>query len=801
MLVSLKWLNQYVKVDDIDPLELANKITHAGIEVDAVRPLSTATGCVIGHVLSVEKHPQADKLRVCQVDIGEEEPKQIVCGAPNVKSGQKVIVAKIGAVLPGNFKIKKAKLRGVESHGMICSLQELGIENKLVPEPYQEGIYVLDEHAPIGEDALTYLGLDDTILEFDLTPNRGDCLSILGVAYEVGAILDRKVELPIEYSEVYKEDPAFEVKIETANCDLYYAKKVKIGPSPLWMQQALIASNIRPINNVVDITNYVMLELGQPLHAFDLNKLDHQRIVVRQAKNGEVLTTLDEIDRKLVETDLVITDGEKPIALAGVMGGLDTAIDDETTDVLLESAIFDPISVRQTYTRLDLRSESSIRFEKKVDPERTLYALNRAALLMVELCGGEIDYYLSVSDQREYKPRVIELSVKKVEKVLGIAITEEEIDDIFRRLQFSFTIKGDIFHVIVPSRRQDIAIEEDLIEEIIRIYGYEHLNDTLPLTETTGRLTPVQKKRRMVIDTLLACGLTEVVTYSLVSEKEVYRFKMRESDTFDPIVLKMPMSEDRKYMRHSLIPSLLSVIRYNEARKVDNVQIFELARRYKWTKEGPVEEDVVAGALTGLALDQPWQKKKEAVDFFYVKGILEAVFEKLRISHQLTFVPTDDKLGQDYHGGRTAYIKLDDKIVGIVGQVHPEVQKEYDLHETYVFEVVLDHVLQLSTPREQAYETISRYPGMTRDLALIVDEEITAGDIEGTIKENGGKLLKSVSVFDVYTGEHVPAGKKSVAFTLYFELTDRTLTEEEVTKITEKIIKALENKYQATLRS
>lgn len=803
MFVSLKWLNQYVKVDDLDPEELAQRITNAGIEVESVRRLSTATGCVIGYVEEVYPHPEADKLRVCRVDIGDDEPKQIVCGAPNVRSGQKVIVAKVGAVLPGNVKIRKATLRGVESHGMICSLQELGIESKFVPEAYQNGIYVLEEDAPIGEDAIRYLGLDDTILEFSLTPNRSDCLSMLGVAYEVGAILDREVKLPMDYNDLYTEDPSFPVTIDSPKCELYYAKKVrgvKIGPSPLWMQQALIASNVRPINNVVDITNYVMLELGQPLHAFDLNKLDHQRIVVRQAKKGEILVTLDEVERKLEETDLVITDGEKPIALAGVMGGLDTAIDAETTDVLLESAVFDPYTIRQTSTRLDLRSESSIRFEKRVDPGRTLYALQRASQLMVKLCGGTIDNRLSVDGITERLQNTIELSVDKVKKVLGIEIPVSAIADIFRRLQFTFTVYDNSFHVVIPSRRPDLLIEEDLIEEIIRIYGYEHLKETLPLTETVGGLTPVQKMRRIIVDTMLSCGLTEVVTYSLLGEKDVERFKMHEEDRFEPIVLKMPMSEDRKILRHSLLHHLLSVIQYNQARNMDNIHIFELGRRYKWTPEGPAEEEILAGALTGLIMENAWQKKQEAVDFYYVKGILEALFQRLRIAHQIAFVPANDGLGKDFHPGRTAYILLNDTRIGIVAQVHPATQNEYELDETYVFEIVLDLIFHFGQPRKQVYEKISRYPGMARDLAIIVDENRLASDLQRTILAHGGPILKSAVVFDVYSGGTIPTGKKSVAFSLYFEDPERTLTDEEVTQVMERILNALEKTYQATLR-
>jgi phenylalanyl-tRNA synthetase beta chain len=801
MLVSLKWLSKYVDLKGISPKDLAEKITRAGIEVESVTTLSDAQNCVVGYVTSIEKHPDADKLNVCQVDLGEAELSQIVCGAPNVDQGQKVVVAKVGAKLPGDLKIKKAKLRGVVSNGMICSLKELGVQNKYVPEAYQSGIYVLDEQAPIGKDAIEFLGLDDTILELGLTPNRSDCLSLLGVAYEVAAILNQEVRLPIAFDQAIQVDPDFTVNIESENCDLYYAKKirnVKIEESPLWLQRALMASNIRPINNVVDITNYVMLELGQPLHAFDYNKLNSQTILVRNADQGEKIITLDDQERELIPTDLVITDGKRPIAIAGVMGGQNTEIDTHTTDVLLESAVFAPLAVRKTYTRLNLRSESSLRYEKQVDHGRTLLALNRASQLMEEICGGKTDGTLSVCDQTVIKENKITITISKINRVLGLSLTTDVVSAIFKRLNFNVKVNDGSFEVTVPSRRQDITIEEDLIEEVIRLYGYENLGKTLPMTQNIGQLTPIQQKNRRIKRLLQGAGLTEVLTYSLTSEKALNRFKWNQNETLNPIVLKMPLSEDKKYLRHSLIHHLLEVIKYNNARQIDNLQIFEISKSYEMVDDSPKESLLLAGALTGIVNESKWQGKVEMVDFFYAKGIVESIFDLLNID-SIQFVQANEALGTDYHQGRTAYLMFNNEIIGLIGQVHPAVLEEYDLKPTFVFEINLDRVYQTNR-KAIRYQTISRYPQMTRDIALVVNKEIVADHLIQDIRQKGGELLKTVELFDVYEGEHVEEGHKSLAFSLVFERVDRTLTEEEVTKAYQSIIQSLESNFGASLR-
>jgi phenylalanyl-tRNA synthetase beta chain len=801
MLVSLNWLQTYVDINDITPANLADLITKAGIEVETMYKLSVATNCVIGHVLEKMKHPEADKLNVCKVDLGN-EVAQIVCGAANVAVGQKVIVSKVGATLPGGVKIKAAKLRGVESNGMICSLKELGIENKFVPLEYQSGIYVLDESAPVGEDALKYLGIDDTILELKLTPNRADALSMLGVAYEVAAILKRVVNKPYGENVNYKIDHDFNVTINTVGCTLYYAKKiknVKVEPSPQWLQTALIASGIRPISNVVDVTNFVMLELGQPLHAFDYKKLNSNQIVVRNAYEFEKIVTLDHNERELLTSDVVITDGKKPIAIAGVMGGQNTEIDNNTTDVLLESAVFNPLSVRRTYTRLGLRSESSLRYEKKVDPNRTLYALNRASQLLEAIAMGKVDDLVAFkNNQANLESLSVSITLNKINSVLGIHLNENEVSSIFTRLNFDHRLNKGVFTVNVPTRRQDISIEEDLIEEVIRIYGYDNLNKTLPLTESIGKLTDNQAKIRQIKRVLNASGLNEVVTYSLNSEKNVNRFKYNNEVHYDEINLSMPMSEERKVLRVSLLHSLMEVINYNNARNNNDIAIFEMGRQYYFENNEPKENSLLTCAVTGLIHETKWQGKKESVDFYYLKGILEAVLTKLNLLDQYKLVQTSD-CGSDFHPKRTANILINDTIVGIIGQVHPNTQKEYDTFETYVLEVNLSKVLNIKTI-DLKFKLLNKYPTMTRDIAVVVDKVVSAEELCEAIKQRSKNILKSVEVFDVYQGEHVEANKKSIALSLVFENTEKTLTDDEVNKVFDKIVYHLTEKFNAYLR-
>ncbi|PDM41572.1 MULTISPECIES: phenylalanine--tRNA ligase subunit beta [unclassified Geobacillus] len=803
MFVSYKWLQEYVDLTGITAKELADRITKSGIEVESVEVLNKgAKGVVVGHVLECEQHPNADKLRKCLVDIGEDEPVQIICGAPNVAKGQKVAVAKVGAVLPGNLKIKRAKLRGEESNGMICSLQELGIESKLVPKEYADGIFVFPSDAPVGADALELLNLDDEVLELGLTPNRADCLSMIGVAYEVAAILGRDVKLPaIELQENDENVHDYiSVRVDAPEDNPLYAgrvvKNVKIGPSPLWMQTRLMAAGIRPHNNVVDITNYILLEYGQPLHAFDYDRLGSKEIVVRRAKAGETIVTLDDTERTLTEDHLVITNGKEPVALAGVMGGANSEVRNDTTTVFIESAYFTSAVIRKASKDHGLRSEASTRFEKGIDPARTKEALDRAASLMAKYAGGEVVGGIVEANTLQEREVTITITLDRINRVLGTAITKDEVATILTNLQFAFTEDNGTFTITVPSRRRDITIEEDIIEEVARLYGYDRLPATLPVAEAKpGKLTPYQAKRRQVRRYLEDVGLFQAITYSLTSEEKATMFAL---ETAEPIRLALPMSEERSVLRQSLLPHLLEVASYNRARQVENVAVYETGAVYLANGENelPSEKERLAGVLTGVWHAHLWQGEKKAVDFYVVKGVLDGLFELLGLTNRIEYKQAKR---EHMHPGRTAHILLDGKTIGFVGQLHPVVQKEYDLKETYVFELALTDLLNAEV-EDIRYSPIPRFPSITRDIALVVDENVVAGELQKAIIEAGGELLKEVSIFDVYKGDRLPDGKKSIAFSLRYYDPERTLTDEEVTAVHEKVIQAVEQQFGATLR-
>jgi phenylalanyl-tRNA synthetase beta chain len=803
MFVSYKWLQEYVDLTGITAKELADLITKSGIEVESVEVLNKgAKGVVVGHVLEREQHPNADKLSKCLVDIGEGEPVQIICGAPNVAKGQKVAVAKVGAVLPGNLKIKRAKLRGEESNGMICSLQELGVESKLVPKEYADGIFVFPSDAPVGADALELLNLDDEVLELGLTPNRADCLSMIGVAYEVAAILGRDVKLPtIELQESDENVHDYiSVRVDAPEDNPLYAgrivKNVKIGPSPLWMQTRLMAAGIRPHNNVVDITNYILLEYGQPLHAFDYDRLGSKEIVVRRAKAGETIVTLDDTKRTLTEDHLVITNGTEPVALAGVMGGANSEVRDDTTTVFIESAYFTSPVIRKASKDHGLRSEASTRFEKGIDPARTKEALDRAAALMAEYAGGEVVGGIVEVNTLKGKEVTVTITLDRINRVLGTMITKDEVATILTNLQFAFTEDNGTFTITVPSRRRDISIEEDIIEEVARLYGYDRLPATLPVAEAKpGKLTPYQAKRRQVRRYLEDVGLFQAITYSLTSEEKATMFAL---ETAEPIRLALPMSEERSVLRQSLLPHLLEVASYNRARQVENVAVYETGAVYLANGENelPSEKERLAGVLTGVWHAHLWQGEKKAVDFYVVKGVLDGLFELLGLTNRIEYKQAKR---EHMHPGRTADILLDGKTIGFVGQLHPVVQKEYDLKETYVFELALTDLLNAEV-EDISYSPIPRFPSITRDIALVVDENVVAGELQKAIIEAGGELLKEVSIFDVYQGDRLPDGKKSIAFSLRYYDPERTLTDEEVTAVHEKVIQAVEQRFGATLR-
>ncbi|WKA59924.1 phenylalanine--tRNA ligase subunit beta [Planococcus shenhongbingii] len=799
MLVSIKWLKDYVDTQDLAPADLGEKITRSGIEVDAVIDRSHGiTNVVVGYVESCIKHPEADKLSICQVDVGE-ETTQIICGAPNIAAGQKVIVARPGAVLPDGMKIKKAKLRGEDSNGMICSLQELGIEGKLVPKAYAEGIYVLSEDAEVGSDVIMNFDLNDTVLELDLTPNRADAMSMLGVAYEVGAILSEEVKLP---EATYTESADTAESMLTLNVDapdanpLYVAKvirNIEVKESPMWLQQRLMAAGVRPLNNVVDVTNYVLMEYGQPLHAFDYDSLKTGNITVRNAKEGEKITTLDDTERVLSAHNLVITNGEEPVALAGVMGGANSEVSDSTTTIVIESAYFASGSIRQTSKDHGLRSDASSRYEKGVDPNRVIPAAERAASLIAELAGGEVLSGSVIFDVLDREEKIVTVSPDFINARLGMKIPFEDMMEILERLKFNTDAVNGQLVISVPTRRQDIQIEEDIVEEIARLYGYDEIPATLPETEATpGGLTPYQEKRRTVRRYLEGAGLLQATTYSLTSEKSATQFALTETETTQ---LLMPMSEERSTLRQSLLPHLLESVTYNTARRMDSVAMYETGAVFLKT-EGELlnEEEHLAVAMTGLWLDNSWQGEKKAVDFFVLKGIVEGLAAKLGV--ELAF-----ERGQmdDLHPGRTAFIMLNGNRVGVIGQLHPTEQKARDLKNTIVMELNMAALLNVES-EALVYTPVPRYPSISRDVALVLSKIVEAGTIETVIRNAGGKLLKDVRVFDLYEGDNLEEGKKSVAFSLTYFDPEKTLTDEEVTNVHEKVLSAL-TEVGAELRS
>lgn len=792
MLISNEWLKEYVTIDD-SVSNLAERITRTGIEVDdLIDYTKDIKNLVVGFVKSKEKHPDADKLNVCQVDIGEDEPVQIVCGAPNVDAGQYVIVAKVGGRLPGGIKIKRAKLRGERSEGMICSLQEIGISSNYIPKSFESGIYVFSESQVPGTDALQALYLDDQVMEFDLTPNRADALSMIGTAYEVAALYNTKMTKPETTSNELElsANDGLTVTIENEDKVPYYSARVvhdvTIEPSPIWMQARLIKAGIRPINNVVDISNYVLLEYGQPLHMFDQDAIGSQQIVVRQANEGEKMTTLDDTERELLTSDIVITNGQTPIALAGVMGGDFSEVKEHTSNIVIEGAIFDSVSIRHTSRRLNLRSESSSRFEKGIATEFVDEAVDRACYLLQTYANGKVLKDRVSSGELGAFITPIDITADKINRTIGFDLSQNDIVTIFNQLGFDTEINDDVITVQVPSRRKDITIKEDLIEEVARIYGYDDIPSTLPVFEkvTSGQLTDRQYKTRMVKEVLEGAGLDQAITYSLVSKEDATAFAMQQRQTID---LLMPMSEAHASLRQSLLPHLIEAASYNVARKNKDVKLFEIGNVFFANGEGELPDQVeyLSGILTGDYVVNQWQGKKETVDFYLAKGVVDRVAEKLNLEFSYRRADIDG-----LHPGRTAEILLENKVVGFIGELHPTLAADNDLKRTYVFELNFDALMAVSVGYIN-YQPIPRFPGMSRDIALEVNQNIPAADLLSTIHAHGGNILKDTLVFDVYQGEHLEKGKKSIAIRLNYLDTEETLTDERVSKVQAEIEAAL----------
>ena len=804
MKVSYKWLKEYLDLSDVTPDELAEKMSRTGIEVDdVIYPGKGLSKIVVGETLSVVDHPDSDHLHVCQVNIGTEEPIQIVCGAPNVAAGQKVIVALHGARITGNAKIKKGKMRGQESNGMICSLAELGYSESVVSKKYADGIFVLPAEAVPGTEVVDLLELDDAILDIDITPNRADALSMRGSAYEVAAIYNKALKFPeapvsektgsvTDYIKVAVEDPndapAYHIQV---------IKDVKIAESPLWLQNKLMNGGIRPINNVVDITNYILLEYGQPLHAFDYDQIGSKEIIVRRAKENETMTTLDGVERTLDTDNIVITNGTAPIALAGVMGGLDSEITDGTVTVALEAALFNPVLIRKTAGKFNLRSESSSRFEKGINVATIRTAGQHAAELIHELAGGTIVAGTASVDTVEVKDTEVVITLQKINRSLGTAISSGEVTAIFNQLGFASTFDGEIFTVAVPPRRWDISIYADILEEVARIYGYDNLPETLPITPALPTaLTPKQHTMRITRRFMEGAGLTQNISYVLTTAEKAREYAVEDKEG---IRLAWPMSEDRSTLRMNLLSTLLDNAAYNVARKNTDIQFYEIGRVFFPSADSvlPIEAERLAGVMTGMAYQKDWQMAAEPVNFYHAKGVLDGYFETMGLSDQIRFEAAKDLKWM--HPGRTAAVYLGDAYIGYVGQVHPATANAYDLKETYAFEIDFEAII--AAPKEViTQQPIPKFPGVTRDVALLVDETVTHQQIVKTIKENGGKFLKDVHLFDIYQGKGIEDGKKSVAYSMSFLNPEATLVDEDINKAFTKLVAALETECGAAIR-
>lgn len=788
MKLSKKFVSDYIDLPNEDIKSVADKMTSIGNEYDEVGALIPCTNLIIGKVLECIMHPDSDHLHICKVDIGE-EILQIVCGAPNVREGIKVIVALPGAKLPGGT-IKKGSIRGVESNGMLCSIKELGLDQKFLKEEDISGIHELDESAVVGEDPIKYLELDDEVIGFELTSNRGDLLSILGMAYELGAIYDKEVkDIDLTYTpnkENIKDE--LTLKVETDACPLFLAAKVKnvtIKESPKFIKNRLIASGIRPINNVVDISNYVMLETGQPLHYYDADRLGNT-IGVRMATNGEKITTLDNIERTLTENDIVIFNKDSSVGLAGIMGGLSTEVEENTKNIVIESAIFNPVLIRKTSKKV-LRSEASNRFEKGLDPNRTYMAIKRSMHLLEKYADAKVVDGILEHNTLDIKNKQIEVTYDKINKVLGINLTKEEILETFRKLKFNYTDKDTSVLVEIPSRRIDINIKEDLIEEVGRIYGIDNIKGKeMILSTKEGKIDRTNRQIRHLLSSL---GISETLTYSLIKESEVYKYT---TDTFDSIKLLDPMTEERSTLRYSLIPSLMSVYEYNTNRGNNNIKLFEIGRSYYKKEDSYYEDNKLAVLLSGNYYNQLGKNNK--VNFYTLKGIMERVLDYLGYSGRYYLKKED--LPKELHIGQSASIYIDNKKIGIIGKLHPNVSKD----DIYVLEINLTLLLSNRTSKMK-YKEISKYPGISKDMAFILDDNITSEEVIKTIKKAGGRLLTNIKVFDLYKGNNLGENKKSLAFNLYFEDPNKTLTLEEVTLVFDKIIDEVEKNHNATLRN
>ena len=789
-MISLNWIKNYLDLNGVDLITLADEITKTGVNIEKVIS-NHIDNLVIGEVIKCEMHPDSDHLHVCNVNIGN-QIIQIVCGASNVKEGIKVIVALPGTKLPGDVVIKAGKIRGVESNGMICALFELGLEEK-TEETYNKGIEILGADAKVGEDPIEYLGVDDTLYELDIHKIRNnDCYYHIGFAYIIAAILNKKVKLPdATYSEIDDNiNNHIKLEVETEKCPYYLGKMitdVEIKESPEFIKKALTSAGMRPINNVVDISNYVMLEYGQPMHFFDANKLGNN-ILVRDAKENEKITTLDNIERVLNQNDIVITDTIKPVCIAGVMGGLNTEVDENTKTIFIESAIFNGPSIRSTSNRLNLKSEASIRYGKGLNYEYTTSAIDRACHLLEKYANAKILKGLVKHDELDKTPKILTFSSDEVNKMLGITISDDEMAHELDRLDFKYERNLSTFTVTIPNRRLDVEPNiNDIAEEIGKLYGYHNLKSTLPTVQIKkGEYIGDVKYRKQISKRLRTLGLNECKTYTLTSPDKAKLFRY---DNKEQVVLPNPMSIDKSVVRTSLIPSLLNTYEYNKARKVQDVLLYEISKTYDKNYN---EDTKISILMKGNYINNSWNGKQK-IDFYLVKGILENLLDYLgfknRYSYNVEPLP-------EMHPGISASILVDRENIGVIGRIHPSIKKD----EIYVIELSMTKLYEKKI-KPIKYKEANKYPEIVKDVAFIVNKDISSLEILNQIKKSGGRLVTNIDVFDVYEGENIDSNKKSIAYTITFADSTRTLNDEEVTVIFNKIISDVENKLNAQLRN
>lgn len=787
MILSRKFVSDYIDLDNsLTIKQIAEDMTRVGNEYDNCGKLIEASNLVIGEIIECVNHPDSDHLHVCKVNIGN-EVLQIVCGAPNARVGIKVIVALVGAVLP-EITIKKGVIRGVESNGMMCSMKELGLDNKFLTPEDINGIKELPDDAVVGEDPIKYLGLDDEIIDFELTANRGDLLSMLGLSYELGAIYDKKVkDIDLTYNEIDKNiDSEFSIDIKTEKCSLFLAKKVSnitIKESPDFIKNRLIACGIRPINNVVDISNYVMLETGQPLHFYDADNLG-DTLIVRDAKDGEKLITLDNQERTLNVNDIVIANKVEAVGLAGVMGGLSTEVLETTKNIIIESAIFDSVSVRKTSKKV-LRSEASNRFEKGIDPKRTYMAIKRACHLLEIYANGSIYSGMLTYDKMNKDDKVIDIALENINNVLGTNIDVKTVISVFEKLGFTAQNKENLITVTVPTRRTDISIKEDLIEEVGRIYGINNIEGKLP--KLSIKQGSYDKTTRQIRNKLVDLGLNEVLTQIFLNDEVAQKYCDKD---YEIVKLLDPLSVEKNALRYSLVPSLLKVYEYNKGRNLKDITIFEMAKGFYKKDDEYGEDNKLCILMTGDYYLELGNRKK--VDFYVLKGIIEELLHFLGFSNRYSFVVNNIK--EFLHPGVSATINVNGSDIGFLGLLHPSIEKN-----VYVAEINLDKLLKNRVSKLK-YKEVSKYPKVVKDLAFIVEKNINSEDIVKVIKKSGGKTLTNIEVFDLYTGENVKENEKSIAYSLTFEDMNKTLSDEEVMLIFNKIISDVEVKLNAKLR-